>query len=263
VVLLVVVAAVLGPALAPHDPIAPVITKRFRPPGWTSGDWTHPLGTDALGRDILSRIIAGSRISLVVGVTAVASSGTIGVIAGLLAGFYGGWIDDAIMRVADIQLSIPFIVLAVAMAAVLGGSLRSIIIILTITGWVLYARIVRSEVLSVKEREFVQAAHAIGTHNPRLIAVHIFPNIRSSIIVVATLEVARMIIAEASLSFLGLGVPPAIPTWGGMIADSRVYLSVAWWAATFPGLAIFCTVLGVNLLGDWLRVTLDPGQLAQ
>lgn len=260
IVLLVVVSATLGPVLSPWDPVQPDTLKRFAPPGWASGDWRHPLGTDALGRDVLTRIFHGARVSLVVGVAAVLTSGTIGVSVGLLAGYHRGRLDDVLMRVADVQLAIPFLVLAIALAAVLGGSLRNVVLVLTITGWVLYARIVRSEVLSVRERDYVEAAKALGASDARVIARHIFPNVRASIIVTATLEVARMILAEASLSFLGLGVPPTIPTWGGMISEGRVYLTVAWWAATLPGLATFITVLGVNLFGDWLRAMLDPRQ---
>jgi peptide/nickel transport system permease protein len=260
IVVLVVAAALLGPALSPWNPIQPDTLKRFTPPGWVTGDWRHPLGTDALGRDVLTRIFYGARISLVVGVAAVLAAGTIGVSVGLLAGYHRGRLDDVLMRVADVQLAIPFLVLAIALAAVLGGSLRNVVLVLTITGWVLYARIVRSEVLSVRERDYVEAARALGASDGRVLARHVLPNVRASIIVTATLEVARMILAEASLSFLGLGVPPTIPTWGGMIAEGRVYLPVAWWAATFPGMATFVTVLGVNLFGDWLRAMLDPRQ---
>jgi len=205
-------------------------------------------------------MLYGTRISLFVSIASVVASGTVGSCLGLIAGYWGGWVDDLLMRVADIQLSIPFMVLAIVVAAVLGGSLVNIILVLMVTGWVLYARLVRSEVLVVREREFIESARAIGATTARIVIVHVLPNILSSVLVVGTLEVGRMVIAEASLSFLGLGVPPSVPEWGGMIADSRVYLSVAWWAATFPGLAILLTTLGISLLGDWLRVSLDPRQ---
>jgi peptide/nickel transport system permease protein len=260
IVAVVVAAAAVGPAISPWDPVQPDTAKRFTPPGWRTGTWAHPLGTDALGRDLLTRIVAGARVSLAVGLAAVLASGTVGVTVGLLAGYHRGWLDDVVMRIADVQLAIPFLILAIALAAVLGGSLRNVVLVLAITGWVLYARIVRSEVLSVRERDYIEAARAAGATDWRVLGLHVLPNVHASIIVTATLEVARMILAEASLSFLGLGVPPTVPTWGGMIAESRVYLSVAWWAATFPGLATFITVLGVNLFGDWLRSVLDPRQ---
>ncbi|MCL4459705.1 MAG: ABC transporter permease [Chloroflexi bacterium] len=258
IVLVVIASALLAGYLAPHDPTAQNLSKRLLPPFWMSGNMEYLLGTDPLGRDILSRIIYGSRISLLVGLCSVAISGTIGVFLGLLSGYYGGRADSFIMRLADIQLGVPFLVLAIAVVAMLQPGLRNIIIVLGLTGWVLYGRIVRGEVLSVKEREFVEAARAIGAQNHRIIRLHILPNVSTSIIVVGTLQVAHMIIAEASLSFLGLGVQPPTPTWGGMVADGRDYLALAWWVSTVPGVAIFLTVLGINLLGDWLRDSLDP-----
>jgi peptide/nickel transport system permease protein len=259
ILFMVIASAILAPYLVPHDPIAQDINNRLKPPVWDpKGSWEHLLGTDQLGRDILSRLIYGSRISLIVGLSAVLISGTIGILIGLIAGYYGGWLDDIFMRLADIQLAFPFILLSIAVIAVLGPSLRNIIIILGITGWVVYARVIRAEVLSVRELEFIQAVHALGGQNLRILFRHILPNVISPGIVIATLEVARMIILESALSFLGLGVQPPTPTWGGMLNDGRQYLYNAWWLATFPGLAIMLTVLGINLLGDWIRDTLDP-----
>ena len=260
---LMLVAAVVGtaifaPIVAPHSPLAQDISKRLMPPFWLSGSMANPLGTDLLGRDILSRIIYGSRISLFVGVSSVAAAGTVGILLGLLAGYYRGRLDNIIMRVIDVQLAIPFLVLAVAVVAVLGASLRNIIVVLGLTGWVTYGRIVRGEVLSVREKEYVEAARLVGCRDHRIMFRHILPNVSASIIVVATLQVAQMIIAEASLSFLGLGVQPPTPTWGGMVADGRDYLADAWWVSAFPGLAIMFAVLGINLLSDWLRDYLDP-----
>jgi peptide/nickel transport system permease protein len=259
VVVAVAFAALLAPVLVPFDPLAQDIGQRLKPPGWISPEGrAHWLGTDQLGRDILGRILFGTRIALVVGLAAVAIAGTLGLIIGLVSGYFGGWVDDLFMRLADIQLAFPFILLALAVIGVLGPSLRNIIVVVGISGWVVYARIVRGEVLSLREREFVQAARAVGSPAGRVIARHVVPNAFTPWLVIATLDMARVIIVESALSFLGLGVPPPTPTWGGMLADGRVYMSTAWWLATFPGLAILVTVLGINLLGDGLRDTLDP-----
>ena len=203
-------------------------------------------------------MIFGSRIALVVGLSAVLISGVLGMIIGLVAGYFGGKVDDFFMRLADIQLAFPFILLAIAVIGVLGANLRNIIIVIGVSSWVVYARVVRGEVLSIRERDFVQAAIALGSRDGRILVRHILPNAFTPWLVVATLDMARVIIIESALSFLGLGVQPPTPTWGGMLADGRVYLSTAWWLATFPGLAILVTVLGINLLGDGLRDTLDP-----
>lgn len=259
VLLIVVVAAITAPIISPYDPGKQDITMRLTPPAWQDGGASsHLLGTDALGRDMLSRIIYGSRISLLVGLSAVIVQGLIGVTLGLIAGYYGGRVDSVIMRVTDLQYALPFLVLAVAVMAVLGPSLRNVILVLGITGWVYYARIVRAEVLALRGREFIEAAESIGATSRRLMLRHILPNVMTSIIVVGSLQVARMIISEASLSFLGLGVPPSIPTWGGMVAEGRTYVATSWWVAGLAGAAIFITVMAVNLVGDWLRDELDP-----
>ena len=259
VVLGVLLAAAFAPLVAPFDPLEQDIGQRLREPGWQDAQGrVHPLGTDHLGRDILSRIVFGSRIALVVGLAAVLISGLLGMLIGLLAGYFGGRVDDFLMRLADIQLAFPFILLAIAVIGVLGPSLRNIIIVIGVSSWVVYARVVRGEVLSIREREYVQAAIALGSQHWRVLRQHVLPNTLTPWLVVATLDMARVIVIESALSFLGLGVQPPTPTWGGMLADGRVYLSTAWWLATFPGLAILITVLGINLFGDGLRDTLDP-----
>ncbi|HEV8458366.1 MAG TPA: ABC transporter permease [Methylomirabilota bacterium] len=259
VVAVAVLTAVLAPLVSPFDPLEQDIGQRLREPGWADGQGrVHPLGTDHLGRDILARIIFGSRVALVVGLAAVSISGVLGLAIGLAAGYFGGRVDDFLMRVADVQLAFPFILLAIAVIGVLGPSLENIIIVIGVSSWVVYARVVRGEVLSIREREFVQAAIALGSRNWRIIVRHVLPNTFTPWLVVATLDMARVIVLESALSFLGLGVQPPTPTWGGMLADGRVYLSTAWWLATFPGLAILFTVLGINLFGDGLRDTLDP-----
>ncbi len=257
IVTLVVGLAVAAPFVAAADPTQQDLARAFEPPGWLGGERAL-LGTDYLGRDIFSRVVHGARISLLIGVSAVAIAGLAGSVAGIVAGFRGGWIDAVLMRLADFQLSLPFIVLAVALVGAIGPSFGNLIIVLAITGWVPYARIARSEVLSVREREFVTAARAIGASPLRIMYVHVRPNVAASLIVLASLEVARMILNEAALSFLGLGVQPPTPSWGGMVAEGRSYLQSAWWITTFPGLAIVVTVLGVNLFGDFVRDLFDP-----
>ena len=252
-------AALLAPQVAPWDPTRQMLLKRLRPPMWEArGLYEHPLGTDHLGRDILSRILYGGRISLGVGLSAVTLSCLIGVTLGLLAGFHGGRTDAFIMRVVDVFLAIPYILLAMGVVFALGASLVNVILVMAVTRWVQFARVVRADVLSIREREFVSGARARGNRSMRLLLRHVLPNALTPIIVVATLELAFMIIYESALSFLGLGVQPPTPTWGWMLADGRNYIATAWWLATFPGLAIMLTVLAVNLLGDWLRDTLDP-----
>ena len=257
--IVVIVAAVAAPLLAPHDPGAIKLIQRLKPPGYTNhAGATFLLGTDSLGRDVLSRIIYGSRVSLTVGLLAVVISGVVGLLVGLLAGYFGGLVDDVFMRLADIQLSFPTILLALAILAVLGGGLDKLILVLGLTGWVQYGRIVRSQVLAIKNDEFVLAARATGERQWRIIFQQILPNIWSPIIVIASFSVASNIVAEASLSFLGVGVPPATPSWGAMLADGRQYVGIAEWLTIPAGLAISATVLSINILGDWLRDFLDP-----
>jgi len=260
VVVVVVLTAVGAPLISPFDPIEQDLgDRRLKAPGFRdAGGRVHPLGTDHLGRDLLARVIHGARPALLVGFAAVAISGLIGMAAGLISGYFGGRTDDVLMRLADIQLAFPFILLAIAVIGVLGPSLKTIIIVIGVSSWVVYARIVRGAVLTLREREFVQAARALGGGDIRIVLRHILPNAFTPWLVVATLDMARVIVIESALSFLGLGVQPPTPTWGGMLADGRVYISTAWWLATFPGLAILVTVLGINLFGDGLRDTLDP-----
>jgi peptide/nickel transport system permease protein len=246
--------AILAPWLAPRDPIQNDLARSLQAPFQAGA----PLGTDHLGRDILTRLLYGARVSLVVAVVAVGISGLLGVLLGLLSGFYGGPVDSAIMAVADVQLSFPFLLLVVSVVAILGPGLVNVVLVLGVTGWVAYARIVRSTVLGLRGAEFVVAVRAAGARDRRVLLRHILPNVLSPILVVATFSVAQMIVWEAGLSFLGLGVQPPTPTWGGMLSDGRQYLATAWWIATFPGLAIMLVVLCLNLVGDWLRDALDP-----
>jgi peptide/nickel transport system permease protein len=260
VVAIVIVTALSAPFVSPFDPIDQDIgDRRLKPPGWRDdAGHVHVLGTDHLGRDLLARVIYGAQPALMVGFAAVIISGALGMAAGLVSGYFGGRVDDVLMRLADIQLAFPFILLAIAVIGVLGPSLKTIIAVIGVSSWVVYARVVRSAVLSLREREFVQAALALGSRDARVVIRHVLPNAFTPWLVVATLDMARVIVIESALSFLGLGVQPPAPTWGGMLADGRVYISTAWWLATFPGLAILVTVLGINLFGDGLRDTLDP-----
>jgi peptide/nickel transport system permease protein len=259
ILLIVIAAALAAPWVAPHDPSQQSLFRRFTPPLWAAGgSAAYPLGTDQVGRDILSRIIHGARISLVVGTLAVVVSLAVGVTLGLLSGFVGGRLDSVIMTVVDITLSFPQLLLALAFVAALGPSLATIIVVLGLTGWERYARVVRAEVLALREKDFIEAARAMGASSQRMLFLHILPNTFSSIIVMSTLQVAQAILQEAALSFLGVGTGSAYPTWGQMIALGRDFVSVAWWLPTFPGLAILVTVLAINLVGDRLRDALDP-----
>lgn len=250
--------AAFGPSVSPHDPKAHNLEARFKAPGFADERGTYTLGTDQLGRDILSRVIAGCRVSVVVGVTAVLVAGAIGTVYGLVSGFLGGWVDTVMMRIADAFLAIPYIVLVVTVSGVVGPGLVTLVAILGLTGWVTYSRVVRGEVLVVREMEYVTAARVTGQRNFRIMIKHVLPNVMASVIVLAALQVGVTILAESSLSFLGLGVQPPTVTWGLMLADGRRYLNSAWWMTTFPGVAVTLTVLGVVLLGDWLRDVLDP-----
>ncbi|MDD2178198.1 ABC transporter permease [Acidovorax sp. D2M1] len=220
--------------------------------------WAHPLGTDALGRDVLARVLVGGRISLLVGFASVAGASVLGIVIGLVAGYYRGFWDMLLMRCVDIQLALPFILIALTFISILGGGLFNIIVFMVISQWVQFARLVRGMVLQVREREFVQAARAFGVRDLAMVRHHILPNVIGPVIILMTLNVANNILLESSLTFLGLGVDPLIPSWGGMLADGRTYMQTAWWISVFPGMAIMLTVLGLNLLGDWLRDRIDP-----
>lgn len=259
IIICVLAMAIFAPYIAPHDPEKVDLKLRLKPPFWMEGgSLEYPLGTDSLGRDVLSRIIYGSQKSLFVSFTSTIISSVLGVFLGMIAGYYGGRIDSVISRLGDIQLAFPLILLSIAVIAVLGTSTMNLIIVFGISNWVVYAKVARGAVLSAKEKEYVEAARSIGCSNLRILLLHIFPNIFASIIVIATLSLAGIIISESSLSFLGLGVPPPKPTWGGMLSEGRQYIYDGWWVATFPGLAIALTVLGVNLFGDGLRDAYDP-----
>ena len=251
---LAVTAALGAPLLAPHDPVTADFAQGLKPPG-TPG---HPWGTDQLGRDLFSRVLYGARIALFIGLCTVLLTAVAGGLVGLLAGFFEGWAGAVLMRLADVQLSFPFILLALTINAIVGLGLRNIIISLAAAGWVVYARVVRGEVLSVKRREYVQAAAALGMGRHRILFRHVLPNVAPSIIIVASLQFSQFIVAEAAISFLGFGVQPPTPAWGSMLSESRDFLYVAWWLAAFSGAALALTALGFNLVGDWLRGILDP-----
>lgn len=260
ILLVVTFVAIFGPWLAPFDPNRQNIMMRLLEPGEAgAGSLTYWLGSDQLGRDVLSRLLYGARVSLLVGVAAIAVGGTLGTIAGLVSGYFGGWIDDVIMRLGDIQLAFPFILLAIMFLVVLGPGLVNIILVLGIGQWITYARIVRAQTLSLREKEYVEAARAMGDSTFSILFRTILPNIIAPLTVIASFNVAGVILSEAALSFLGLGVPPDVPTWGSMLSESRDHLlSNKWWMAVFPGLAIVFTVLAFNIIGDWLRDFLDP-----
>jgi len=259
IVALVVVLSLTASLLAPRDPIEQSLGQALLPPFWSSGgSLAAPLGTDHLGRDVWSRVLYGARMSLVIGAAAALLGGVVGVTAGVVAGYYRGVVDSLIMRLVDLNLAFPLILLAIALAAILGPNLRNLILVLALTTWMIYARVVRGVALSLREREFVQAARAVGAGDLRIMAHHIVPNLLAPVVVIGTLEIARVILMESALSYLGLGVPPPTPTWGRMLAEGRDYLTVAPWISTFPGAAIMVTVLGINFLGDGLRDVLDP-----
>lgn len=259
VVLAFVFTGLFGGWLAPYDPVQQDLGQTLKPPAWhDDGSRGHLLGTAALGQDILSGIMAGARVSLLVSVCAVGLSGLFGVVLGLISGYLGGWIDSLFMRLADIQMSIPFILLAIALIGALGPSLGNVILVIAITNWVTYAKVVRTETMRLRERDFVKFARVSGTPLFRLLHRHLLPNVLNSIIVLVTLDIGKVIIFESGLSFLGLGVQPPTPSWGSMLADGRKYVSIAYWTSVFPGIAIFVVVLCVNFLGNWIRVRTDP-----
>jgi peptide/nickel transport system permease protein len=256
VVLVLVFVGALAPWIAPYDPNQQILARTLRPPGWLFGE--NMLGTDAVGRDILSRLFYGARISLVIAVLVVIISGVVGVVLGAISGYFARTADFLIQKFVEVVWAFPPLLLAIAIMAFLGQGLENLILALVSQRWIAYCRVSRSQALSLRSREFVDAARSLGARHTRIILRHIMPNLFPSAVVIGTFSMASAIISEASLSFLGLGVPPEIPTWGSMLADGRTYISTSWWLALFPGLCIFFTVLGINLLGDGLRDILDP-----
>jgi peptide/nickel transport system permease protein len=260
IVTIICMTAIFAPLIAPYNPAVINVANTLKPPFWMTGGTTaHILGTDNLGRDILSRIIYGSQISLLVGLCAVLLSGLIGVSLGIICGFYGGrWFDAVIMRIVDAKMAIPGILFMLVIIGVFGPSVLTLIVVMGITNWTSYTRLIRGEVLSLKQRDFVRAARSLGTRDRDIMRKHILPNIFSTFIVVSTLSVGGTIVSEASLSFLGLGIQPPTVSWGYMLSEGKDYLATSWWLATFPGVAITTTVLGIIFLGDWLRDVMDP-----
>jgi peptide/nickel transport system permease protein len=258
-VFLLVIPAVFAPWVAPHDPFQGALSNRLAPPVWQDGGtMAHILGTDKLGRDMLSRIIYGARVSLTVSLIAIFVGGIIGSALGLISGYFGGWTDAVIMRLVDISLALPTILLALVLVAAVGPSFGTVITVLVVLLWARYARLVRGETLAIKELDFIARARVAGASHTRIMFRYMFPNVINSLIVLATLQVGYVILFESALSFLGAGLPRAEPAWGVMIADGRELIVTAWWVSMFPGLAIMLTVLSLNLLGDWLRDHLDP-----
>lgn len=259
IIILMVLTAVLADVLTPYSPVNISLPERLRPPFWEQGgSLAHPLGTDPMGRDLLTRLIYGARVSLLVGFLGLFLGGGVGAALGLIAGYAGGRVDTFLMRLTDTTLSFPIILLAILFVVILGGSLLIVVFAIALVLWARFARVIRGEVLSIRERDFVAQARIAGSSPRRIILVHLLPNVLNTLVVLLSLQVGWVIIVEASLSFLGAGVPPPTPTWGSMIAEGRNYIASAWWVSFFPGLAILVTVLAFNLFGDWLRDALDP-----
>jgi len=259
ILLLILIAAIFPGQLSWHSPTTTSLADQFIPPiGFDGGSWSHPLGTDFLGRDLLSRLLYGARVTLMVAVATVVIGGGVGTILGIIAGYRGGRVDAIIMRAVDATISIPMILLALLFAVLYGPSLLNIIIVLSLLIWARYARLIRGEVLAARNRDYVDLARVAGASSRRIIVKHIFPNLVNTLVVYTTLEIGWVILTEAALSFLGAGVPPPAPAWGSMVAEGRDVIINAWWVSVVPGIAILCTVLALNLFGDWLRDTLDP-----
>jgi peptide/nickel transport system permease protein len=259
IITLIVLTALLANVLTPYSPTDISLSKRLKPPFWEKGgSLAHPLGTDPMGRDLLTRMIYGARVSLVVGLLGLLVGGGVGAALGMIAGYAGGRVDAFLMRVADTALAFPIILFAILLVVILGGSLITVVIAIALVLWARYARVIRGEVLSLRERDFIAQARIAGCSPQRIILTHLFPNVLNTLVVLLSLQVGWVIIVEASLSFLGAGVPPPTPTWGSMIAEGRDYIASAWWISFFPGLGILVTVLAFNLFGDWLRDALDP-----
>lgn len=259
IIAVVIISALLGPFLTTKSPRVGSLANKLKPPMWMEGgDLNHPLGADQLGRDMLSRIIYGARISMVVAILAVCFAGTIGTLIGVISGYFGGPVDSFLMRITDIALSIPLILLAIVLVAAIGPSLNNMILVIVLLLWPYYARQVRGESLSLKNMDFVLLARVAGCSNIVIMWRHILPNVLPTVLILATLQAANVILLEAALSFLGVGIPPPTPAWGLMVGEGRVFLATAWWLSVWPGIAILLTVLSINLLGDWLRDWLDP-----
>ena len=251
--------ALFAPAIAPYSPLEGHLADKLLPPGWVAGgQWAHPLGTDLLGRDILSRLVYGARTSLAVAGLAVVFAGTIGTAIGLISGYFGGVVDVLLMRLTDVALSLPLILVAIVLVAAIGTSFSNVILVIVLLLWPRYARQIRGETLSIKERDFVALARIANCSHFRIIWRHIFPNVVPTLLVLVTLQAGYIVLLESTLSFLGAGIPPSTPAWGLMVADGRTIIDTAWWVALWPGLAILLLVLSGNLLGDWLRDRLDP-----
>jgi len=251
--------AVAAPLIAPHSPTAQDLRNRLKPPVWDeNGSWNHLLGTDNLGRDVLSRVIHGSRVSLMVGASVVLIAGTFGTVLGLIAGYRGGRTDNVIMRWIDTQVAFPGLLIALIILAVIGPSMITVILVLSFNGWMVYGRMTRGAVLSVRQTAYVEAAEIVGCSAPRVVLRHILPNLTSPLLTLAILEFARIVLAEAALSFLGMGIQPPATSWGLDVASGKNYLFRAWWLVTFPGIAISLTVLAINLVASWLRLVSDP-----
>lgn len=251
-------AGLLGPLIAPHEPNSVNLSKALKGPAFAGGSWTYPLGTDELGRDVLSRLLSGARVSFLVAVAVVIIAGAIGLAIALLAGYVGGRLDAGLMRVTDASMAFPFVLLAIVIVATYGASLAVVVLVLVLAGWPQYARVLRSEVITIRRREFVTMSEIMGGRGRWIVLRHVIPNLVATLLVLATLQVGVAIVAEGTLSFLGIGVPPPAASWGNMLAEGRNYLSSAWWIPVFPGICLSVTVLAANLLGDWLRAHLDP-----
>ena len=261
IIVVFVLAAILADLVTFHDAYQVSLRDRLIPPfSQDGGSWSHPLGTDPLGRDVLTRIIYGARVSIIIAAAALTIGGGFGTLVGLTAGYYGGKIDTILMRFADITLAFPLILFAILLVMVLGPSMMNVIIAITLVLWARYARVIRGEVLGLMQRDFIARARVSGASDWRIMMRHLLPNVMPTLIVLLTLQVGWVIIVEASLSFLGAGIPPPTPAWGGMLAEGREYVSTAWWVTTAPGVAIMLVVLAFNLCGDWLREKLDPKQ---
>ena len=256
---LIIFTATFAPLLTPYSTTKPSLAERLTPPVWESeGSWDHPLGTDALGRDMATRLMFGGRVSMLVAILTLILGGGIGTAIGLFAGYYGGRLDAVLMRIADSTLAFPIILFAILLVVTLGASMANVVIAIALVLWARYARVIRGEVLALRERDFIARARVAGCSDLRILLVHLFPNTANTLLVLLTLQVGWVIIVEASLSFLGAGIPPPTPAWGAMVADGREYVDTAWWVSAFPGIAIMLTVIAFNLVGDWLRDALDP-----